>query len=421
VCSSDLNGDREWRFKIRTDLKFSDGRSVNPEIIKTSLKRTIFLLSKSGSKNEFVKFLNGIEQFSKLESEIPGISVEKEELVFRFRKPVPKLLELVSFGVFSVADPRSFNPITGEWLSADFSKTNGLGPYEIQAVESASIKLALKKGYPTDLYSSSAAPVIEFFSRPDGDVTADLYFGTSDSELFSGGTHRFFGRGNRNIQFFQFIPWRDPENVFSKAETRRIFTGLFLKKIREKKLQTTNSFFPLVMPGIYEIEDAPVDLAEIKSLSGKVVRFTDSRPLKSKRINLVMEALEETITDLGMIPVSLKNFPLESVQTQKRQKEDFTVDIAFMGTGISLEDPMADIRLMFSKEGIDIPDSTGVVSEIIEDSTFEPQKVNEEIYRQRIVVPVTHYDLGLWANPVLDVSDYNTLKPPGELQWIGVK
>jgi hypothetical protein len=412
----------EWRFNIRKDVYFSGGKRVDANAVTASLTRICYLLAQSKSKNIFVNSIVGINSLSSANGKLPGLLAEGDQLVVRLDKPVTNVPEVVSFGLFSIAHQENFDAKTGKWLPETFDKVSGAGPYKFVHKTDNSILLDIKNEYPAELRSEMAPKKIHFFVKTESSPVPNLFFGPSDLDGIDREKFVFHGRGSRSIMYAQFVPWRVKSSPFSNPAIREFVKDIFLRELKMVGFETTNSFFPLVMPGIAEPGDSnPVDI-NAEKVKGMKIRFADPRPTRSLKIEKMASAFELAVKKAGMIPVAVKNFSYEQVYEVSSEKEDaYSADIAFLGTGISISDPISDIRLMFSAEGVNLPDVDGSVAKILENPSFDPQSVNQKIADQSVVIPLSRYDLGMWASPEIDLSDYNTLKSPAELQWIGVK
>ena len=74
-----------------------------------------------------------------------------------------------------------------------------------------------------------------------------------------------------------------------------------------------------------------------------------------------------------------------------------------------------------TKEGILLPDESGEILKELDKETLDIQKINELLWDQGLIWPVTHYSSGLWTRPDLDFSEINLVLPPTSFQWIGWK
>jgi len=104
------------------------------------------------------------------------------------------------------------------------------------------------------------------------------------------------------------------------------------------------------------------------------------------------------------------------------KKTNTTWDITGYTTGILASAPIDDVRFMFkSKEGIALPDESGNVLSELDQDNVDLQKINEFLWEQGLIWPITHYSSGLWARPELDFSQINLVLPPTSFQWVGWK
>lgn len=416
----ELDEGKEWRFKLRNDLFFSDGKKVSPDVARDSIRRICYLIVSRKSKNEFVSNLKGASNLDGPVGDFDGLFVDGEELVFKFYKPHKKLFETLSFGLYAITHPESYDHISGDWLSADLVKSIGAGPYQIIASTEQNQTFLLKKDYPTDLFHKSAFKKLTFvFENLENNV--DIASGTSESEIYRK-THKFIARGAQQIVYFACHPWKQKSSPFHSLEFRRALRELLYKNLENSHFPIVRSFFPLIITGVLEAKDSYSIDNHLDSFGAGAITFDDMRPIKSKMINGALNALVSAIKETGLIAVPKKAIKFEELIKNKNPDLPFyDVDIGFYATGISTEDPEGDIRFMFSQEGIWLPDQNDEIRKILSKETFSIQEVNRRLFDQAIVWPVTHYSVGIWAKDGIDFDNYNTLKPLGELQWIGAK
>ncbi|MEK7721870.1 MAG: hypothetical protein AAB359_05725, partial [Elusimicrobiota bacterium] len=72
-------------------------------------------------------------------------------------------------------------------------------------------------------------------------------------------------------------------------------------------------------------------------------------------------------------------------------------------------------------EGVRLPDPTGKCLKLIDKPRIDIQKVNEVLWDDAIIWPVTHLSIGLWGRTELDFSLINTIIPPTAIHLIGRK
>lgn len=417
------NGGADWNFEIRSDLTFSGGQKLDAALVEQSLRRTFLLLKNQNSKYRFVEKLKGIKKFQNLSQPLEGIRVEKNSIAFSFEEPIPKFQEAISFGIFSIVHPSHFDSKTGAWKLDGLSGLNGCGPYQYLDESETQVRMSKKRDYPGDLIHPHAFDELIQVTQASEVSPADVMNGGPRSEILTN-THRFFPSGGRSINYFRVFSWPVKGGFWSDVRNRRQVRDRLYQHLSKNNVDSTKSFFPLSMPGISE----PTSGSEIEKklqpvTSGTVVTFDDPHPEgHTGPKHPVFQSIQDTLLEMGFKLNGRKNVTIELlVKNRDPKKKVFDLDIANMGTGISLEDPESDVRLMFSKEGIDLPDPTGKIAEELKKSKINIQVINQQLYDDAIIWPVSISNRGFWARKDLDFSDYNTLKPLGELQWIGQK
>jgi len=410
---------KRWEFKLRKDISFSSGAVVRPVDVHYSFLRILYKLKKQNSKHEILNRIVGIERLNAASSAIDGIQYDQDKITFYFKSSYPKFLEAVSFGLFAIVNRQDFNEETGDWLSNSFFENIGAGPYEFSKKTKDALFFSKRKLYPKDLFHENSFNDIEFVIGKNRLVEADLASLSSDNQALAT-THKFFGRRAMHILYFLCHGWKLENSPLKLIENRKKIREALTNELSEKNISAKNSFLPLVMPHIEGIENAALDGKS--TLSSILLRIYDLRPSGSNLVNGAFDSLEGAATRLGMRLEKYGPFSNEFVKaTLDPNLNSYPFDLGLYATGISMEDPDADIRLMFSKEGVWLPDLDGKISKKIVKSQVDYQAVNELIYSQALVWPVAHYSIGTWISEKVALDSYNTLLPLGELQWIGSK
>lgn len=416
-------GGAQWSFEIRDDLVFSDGTPVNVNNSLKSLKRIFFLLHKQNSKYRFVQKLSGISQFENLEQEFDGISVIDNKVVFKFDEPIRNFHEAISFGIFAVVHPSHYDSKNGAWKLDGLSAISGCGPYRVIGESENQVRLVKKQDYPQDLIHSKAFEELIQTTQASESSPADIMNGGPKSEILQK-THRYYPNGGRAINYFRVFTWPVKGSFWSDVENRRYAREKLYQNLEKNSVEFTRSFFPLSMPGISEPKRDSVEENFSSIVVPKAeVTFDDPHPVgHSGPKHPVFQSIENTLQELGFKLNGKRGVTIEQLTKNRNPKrKTFDIDIANMGTGISLEDPESDVRLMFSEEGIFLPDPTGKITEELKKAKINIQMINQQLYDDAIIWPVSITSRGVWVRQDLDLSDYNTLKPLGELQWIGQK
>ena len=161
VVSSDF---KEWTFRIRAGLQFENGDPITAHILVLSWLRLAFYQKSHHSQSGLLEFLEGFNEINCPYSEILGLKVSGNEITLTFIKPMPKVLEAISFGMYSVVHPSDFDRATGEWL--DPHKVTASGAYRVSRWNADSFTLQLRQEFPVELRHKKALKEIEFVWEP---------------------------------------------------------------------------------------------------------------------------------------------------------------------------------------------------------------------------------------------------------------
>ena len=409
----------EWRIKIRNDVNFSNGERLTLDDAVGALQRIFFLMKKMKSKNELLLSLADLENLNSANDEhFRGIRREGNELVFSFKRPVQKLMDVLSFGLYSIVARKSYDRKTGKWISKIDESYLSSGPYKIRQTSNSELLLEIKENYPGSLFHEHAFKFISLFFDRAKLSTADLVSGPIDMTGLSSDSS-FHSAGSPHIMYVACHSWKLRESLCSSRRKRVEIRNAFESELSKRKISSSRSFFPTTMPGVSEpIRD---DTESNKfELSSKLTFFDYRVETKSPRTHSVLDSLEAAIISLGIQPVPVHGASYESLsQEQDPNLSKYTADLVLFSTDIAPYDPEGDIRLMFSKEGIELPDVSGEIQREISKDNFSIQKINEYLYSQAVIWPAGHYQYGVWSRNSLDLSKYGFLLPLGELQWIG--
>ncbi len=415
-----MDGGSVWRFRIREDIKFSDGVIVDNSVVKSSLNRIFFLLRKQNTQYIFINSLKEVERLKTASTEIEGLRVESGELVLSFSKPIPNLPELLSIGHFSIVHPKDYDHQTGEWTANNLISSRGAGPYLVEKVEESAIHYRVRVNYPLDLTHQKRFNFLVQTNLLSLNDPPQLFRAAENIKL-NKKEFRFYGTGGRSIVYIRVLPWNVASGFWSVKKNRIRIREVFYKELEKLGPKVKRSFIPTLINGVSEIEAVDGGVDDAWNLPEKI-SFNDARPASSVEINNIYSAVENAIISIGAVPQSIKRVNQEEIHESKNpMAESHPLDLVVAATGFSLDQPLLDLRLMFSKEGIWLPDPKGGIHAELESIEPNFQKINKAIVDDAIVWPVFNNSLGFWAHEDLDLSDYNVLKPLGELQWIGQK
>jgi hypothetical protein len=410
---------KKWTFKIRKNIHFENGDEITASIVALSLKRISFLLLQRGSHAGLAEWIEGSEKLTSPHAEIPGISSSREGIVtLQFKKSMPKLLDLLSFGMYSIAHPNDFDPQTGKWKN--LKRVTSSGYYRVSDWTENNLQLTLREDFLPDLRHARPIRLIEIVHGSSNLEKPDLIIGTS-YESSPSADFQFHGGALSGILYIACRSWALKDSPCYKVENRRNIRNAFYEAAKSIELQTSTSFFPTVMKGITEFE-YPTAFPFKTGLDTRPLRYNEVVGRTSKYIDGYKTGIE--------LAAKTVNFPLEKrkVSTEIFMKEyelnlpTYVSDLYLLSTGILIDDPDDDIRFMFlSKEGIRLPDSNGKILTELKSSKLNPQKINALLWEQAIIWPVTHFASGFWAKSDLDFSQINLILPPTDFSLLGWK
>lgn len=408
---------QDWSFKLRTDLVYSNGEMITPGHILKSLKRVAFLQKKNNSNSGLMEFLEGYSSFGDLGVEISGLYLENDILKMKFTKPMPNLLETISFGFYSLAHPNLYDHVTGAWLNKKGIIASGQykvdiwndNNYEISFRDDAKfidpakrikkIKFTLIK----NVKNSNELSKIDFLVADKKSLMVDNSF-------------KFVGSvNNLKIGYARCYAWDKKNSPFNDVLVRRWFRSKFYLGLTKNGFQTTNSFFPQTLQGLKEIVPGNVNIKpEFKPFK----LITHPMGISGK-----IKENENKVSIAEYFRFALDELGIESgaqVEFQDLPKDDM-YDLAITGTGIESTDYLETVRFMFlSKDGIRLPDSTGVIKKELSKEKPNINIINQELWDQAIIWPIRHYSSGYWFNSKssINFSELNFESPSIDFSFL---
>lgn len=412
---------KEWTFFLRKDLKFSDGSIINAESVEKSWLRIAKIMKSRNSKSGFFENVVGFEKLAQDSQNLDGLTAKEFILNIKLNQPMPKLLDKISFGLYSVVHPSQFDSQSLKWID----KKNNIitsGAYQIKEWDDQHLILSLQKNYPSQLLHSNPISEVEFFWNKDKININEMDI-VSGSELSPPENNSFILKAGppSYIMYMRIMSWMNPESIFFKKENRLYLRNIFYKMLENNNTKPIKSFFPLIIKNIKPFDDLQINDANLKS---KLFCFPeyDSLILKIPLFEKIITSSLNMANELHL-NTTRKKLSFETLMSEIQNKTKVTsCDMDTLVTGILASDPIEDVKFMFrSKEGILLPDETGEILTELDKSPVDLQKVNQLLWDQGLIWPVTHYASGLWARPDLDFSQINLVLPPTSFQWIGWK
>jgi len=400
-----------WEFNIRQNLKFENGATISPDIIAQNLSRIAFLMAKKNSVSELFNNLLAYKPPEFATSPLSGISTSTTNIRFQFKQPVPNLLEILSFGIYSVLHPTNFDVHTGELLNTD--KIISSGKYKIQEWSKNNLLLTIRNDFLSEIYNFKLFDSINMIWSQDTKHSADVIAGYSNEKAHD---KDFYGPPPSNILYMHCLNWKNKNSPMSSKEFRIQLRELFYKALGELNINITRSFFPLIMPNIHAF-DPPTYVPPIPAATSKSIQY--------RLRNTAILAMPQIDSALDLIQSNAKiKVQNHGAITYKElgnylNFEANDLDLTAVVTGIYVDDPIHDIKFMFqSKEGIRLPDPTESILDNILSNKIKPQEINKQLIDDAIIWPITHLALGLWVKNHISFDQVNTSIPPTDFSWI---
>lgn len=427
---SNSNDNKDWEFKIRKSCFFENGDLITPEIVAQSLKRIALIQKRRGSRSGVMEDLADLEKLKSLQSQIDGITFDKENIRLRFEKPKPDLLSALAFGLYAVVHPNQYDQ-DGKWLNPKEAISSG--PYKITSWSEKAITLALNERQLSCLpISSSPLKQIEisFGTETLNPEIQDVISGSSKS-LMLNDDFEFLGPADSDILYLRVYNHENPKSKLSQVSVRNVFKNVLLHEL--KALNNINfsinlSFLPLTVQGIHSAELTEInnlDLSVLKGLQIRIPTYKESpKSKKNEGLLSYTDALKSALKSLqDKYGIQVQEVPFETDSFGKPQRRAELYDLEMLLTGVIVDRPYEDVEFMFkSKEGIQLPDSDGSIHSLLGNTKENIGKINQRIWNQSIIIPVTHYASGLWVRKgMFNTKQLNSTLPATSFQFIGFK
>lgn len=407
-----------WRFLIRKNMRFANGDPITPKDVVNSWRRLALILKRRGSQSGVFEKIEGFNSLEKT-GRISGISSDENHVTLRFREPMPKLLDMISFGLYAVVHHSCYDANNETWLNP--RQTIASGAYIIKKWDEESLVLQLREDFPAELRHSKPLSQVEIVWAPDKRLSSDIISGNS-REKMPAGKYAYYGEAESRIAYIRCQSWTHPASPVHDKKERKQLRSLFYSELEKSGFKPTRSFFPLAIKSVHEIDEAPQSESKHLRSVKSTINYRPYRIEVSPLSELATKAMKQAAAADGL-EIKLGDTP------KKTMSDEFAPDLPLyhndlvsIVTGILIDSPESDIRFMFkSKEGIRLPDPTGKGLKLINKSPIDIQKVNEMIWDDAIIWPVTHLSIGLWGRAELDFSLINTILPPTAIHLIGRK
>lgn len=407
----------EWRFKIREDLTYSNGDLITLSDVYSNMKRVAYLMKVHNSQSGLFEFLVGFQNIKNMQEDIEGIQIDQNELILKFSKAMPDLLEKISFGFYSLAHPSLYNKENGEWI--DKKKVISSGPYEVSVWGKDTFELILRKNIPYISYKDSVEQIVftDLLRVKNSDDLKGIAIVVADGDsLMVDDNFRYINSPiGLNISYVRCYGCEKEDSQLMNLEIRRWLRQRFYDNLKENGLNPTYSFFPLVLNGVSEIHPEIFKKPSFKKFNVVTHKYANFLKIVEN------ESRVGPVESMAKAFYGLKedvNLILEEY-TNKKKFSDF--DIIAKSTGIEADDYMETVKFMFlSNHGIKLPDVSGKIKNELAKKNPDIQVINQELWDQAIIWPVRHFNKGFWVNRnyPIDYSQLNTNHPAIDFQFI---
>ena len=405
---------KHWTFKIRNSFKFENGDLITPKIVVQSLQRLAYLQKQKKSSSDIFDNLVGIDHLTQITPTIEGMKYTSTEVEFTFKKPIKNLLDLLSFGQYAIVHPNDYDQKTGKWINDHTIISSGA--YKITEWNEKAVVLSLRQDVDKSLYHPSAFKTVTISWADSERNTADLIVGHS-TDQYAG--HDFHGGAISGIGYARCRSWKLKNSPCYEKNNRIALRNSLYSEFTLKGIKVTKSFFPLAMQSITELKNDSADSSP--NLKGKAVKYCVSK-YPNKIFHDFNNNIESAILKTGAIPKRIEIDNTLFIKEYNQDLQNYSADIYILNTNILIEEPLNDVRFMFfSKEGVRLPDPDLSASAELNKSNPNIQSINEKLYNDAIIWPITHFAFGFWSKGFIDFSKYNSLLPPADFQWIGAK
>lgn len=426
IASSWSNNENKsiWSLKINPKWTFSNGEIITPQEVLKSFKRIILIKNQSESNSGLLEYLKDFKKLKSLNDDIDGIKITDDQIIFTFIQPMPDFLEKVSFGIYSIVHSSQYDS-NGKWL--DKKKAISSSLYKISKWDDEHFELERRDDltFLKQETNSIKRVVFNFSLNAEEVLTSDVILRErfnylTDEENW----HYASTMEDSNIIYVKVMKWDDPKSLLSSQENRKKLRSIFYKNLEAAGYKPTKSFFPLSINGIKEITDENKD-AKLNFEGRKYTTPPFFAPLKSlknkdkKELGEIYKlGFEKFCSEINAV-ANYENYP------ELEKDEKILFEMQFLGTGINVDNPIEDVKFMFlSKQGIQLPDSTGEIKEILNThQKIDLQILNQYLWDQAIIWPIRHYSQGFWVKKSsnIELSRLNLAMTPIDFQFLSWK
>jgi hypothetical protein len=409
---------RTWRFHVRSDLFFEDGRKIDAETIVRSFVRNISILTSKGNVDPLLANIVGVRPFLNVSESVAGIRSVDGFVEFRLKVGRTDFLDIVSRSPFFVVSPDDYNATSGVWVN--LRKVTASGPYRVTFWDDNVIRLKRRSGYLSSLFYSKLIDEVHFTWNIADRSDSDFVLGHSLSDDL-GKTHEFTGGLVSGIAYVRCHSWKLKGSFCGNSILRRQFKELFYDEWRKRGFNIERNFFP-ARKTHGESVSSGVKFDDTKKViwNGKV-RYLISHSLLNPYFREYGAVVRSVAQQLFMSIDGRELAPSDVIKENNPDLSAYDLDLSVRATEVDFSALNSELISMFiSSDGLRLPDVDGKLSAVVRRSVVDIEKINQIIEQQGVLWPLVHFSQGLYVKKNrFDISWLNMMLPPIELQWVG--
>ena len=401
--------EKEWRFTIRSGLSCENGEVITPSGFKKSIELSIRKNSKSSPVPVLSK-LEGVGQFlSGRSSEVSGISVDGNQLVFRFTNSIRNgLVQVLSFAAFGYICSENRDQDTGEWI--DDTRFISSGPYRVENNERG-YTLFLRDGWSVDSNNIPSKIKISFLAPNEKPPEVNVPFIYASFTVPSFELDRMT-RVPLVPSYLDYVAL-SPRGFFSNLDNRRVLYKA-ISDLRDKKDDQSES--TRVAKTFYfnqKTEQVDLDTTQVKFVPPEEpMLLLGAEPTIGQRAYPAWMMTKEALDSLG---IKYKFDTEKSSLSEIYDSANFDISIGGYTVGGGAE--VWWVNSIFCSEfGPRLPDPSGRVCKAladvengnINDETFV-ETVNNAIVLDRAIIPISHYGLNMFVSAEISLDKLSPL------------
>ncbi|PIP95854.1 MAG: hypothetical protein COW00_19535 [Bdellovibrio sp. CG12_big_fil_rev_8_21_14_0_65_39_13] len=404
---------KEWELDLNENLFFSNGDTIDCLSAKKSLQRISFLMKSKGSRDGFLEYLVNFEKMKNANDNVLGISCHGNTIRFVFQIPMKDFASKITFGLYSIVHPKSFDSESGVW----FDKSNSISSFSYVSsrdINNEPISLVLRKDFNLKIGHDKKFEKINIINNKELEKLDALISISSQNNFYN--DFQFSGGSNSGIFYLRIASWDDPNSPFFKLSNRQIVRDLFYSvNNSDCKKKCPKTFFP-ISNNIYDRAEDPVSV-ELPDFKNKIINIHMVSEKSNSPYSCVTKSFTKTLEKLGA-KVVFKEVTLEKAREEIRSsKKSYSVDVYTRYTTVL--DPYSARFMFLSNEGILLPDPSNEAKKEFEKANPQFETLNEILWKDAIIFPLDHFNHGIFYKDYVDISKFSNRYIPIDFNWVG--